>query len=145
MRYSTPSDSAPSNSAKTDSPMPAMSSPDPCFLAEWYGRELSDIAIDDFFSLLGATTEDVSTDAAPVRLVATLFVPSDDVLYGVFAASSSEVVVQACARAGMLPERLIPNVSLRRPDRGNTGGLHDSPTARDQARLFRASDCRCRC
>jgi hypothetical protein len=124
--------------------MPATSSPDPCFLAEWYRRELSDIAIDDFFALLGATTEEVSTDCAPVQLMATLFVPSDDVLYGVFAASSSDVVVQACARAGMLPERLIPDVSLRRSQRFN-GGDRDASTERDQAGLFRVSYSRCRC
>jgi hypothetical protein len=125
--------------------MPATSSPDPCFLAEWYRRELSDTAIDDFFALLKATIEDVSTDAAPVRLVATLSVPSDDVLYGVFAASASEVVVQACARAGMHPERLIPNVSLRSPERRNGATLRDASTERDQDKLFRVSNSRYRC
>jgi hypothetical protein len=125
--------------------MPATSSPDPCFLAEWYRRELSETAIDDFFALLRATTAGVSTDSAPVQLVATLFVPSDDALYGVFAASSSEVVVEACARAGMLPERLVPNVSLRRPERFNGGAYRDASAERDQAGLFRVSYSRCRC
>jgi hypothetical protein len=136
---------ASSDSAATDSPMPAMSSPDPCFLAAWYRRELSDTAIDDFFALLKATIEDVSTEAAPVRLVATLFVPTDDALYGVFTASAPEVVAAACARAGMHPERLIPNVSLRSPERRNGGTLRDASRERDQDKLFRVSNSRYRC
>jgi hypothetical protein len=125
--------------------MPSTSSPDPCFLAEWYRRELSDTAIDDFFARLGAAAGAVSTDAAAVQLVATLFVPSDDALYGVFAASSSELIVEACARAGVLPERLIPDVSLRRPEQRNGGAHRDASTERDQAGLFRVSYSRCRC
>ena len=111
---------------RTSSDSPVVES---CLLAQWRREELSNDAIDEFFALLGAATEEMSTDAAPVRLLATLFVPSDDVLYGVFAASSSHVVIEACARAGMVPERLVPDVRVRRPDRRNGAGLRDSPPA----------------
>jgi hypothetical protein len=129
-------------SYRTSSDSPAVES---CLLAEWYREELSDNAIDEFFALLGAATEQVSTDAAPVRLLATLFVPSDDVLYGAFVASSSHVVVQACARAGMLPERLVPDVRMRRPDRRNGAGLRDSSPEPDQAWVVRVGGGRTRC
>jgi hypothetical protein len=40
-------------------------------------------------------------------------VPTDEVLYGVFAADSPDLVRTACERAGLVPERLSVDVDAR--------------------------------
>jgi phosphoribosylformimino-5-aminoimidazole carboxamide ribonucleotide (ProFAR) isomerase len=48
-----------------------------------------------------------------VWLLLTLAVPTDEVLYGVFAAESPDLVQTACARAGAVPERMSVDVDAR--------------------------------
>ena len=55
-------------------------------------------------------TADMSAEGSPVWLLMTLAVPTDEVLYGVFAADSPELVQAACARAGAVPERMSQDV-----------------------------------
>jgi hypothetical protein len=42
----------------------------------------------------------MSDEGTPVRLVVTLAVPTDEVLYGVFGAQSPDIVTATCIRAG---------------------------------------------
>lgn len=49
----------------------------------------------------------------PVQLVVTMAVPSDEVLYVVFGASSTTPVLAACSRAGLPPQRVTADVDAR--------------------------------
>jgi hypothetical protein len=48
-----------------------------------------------------------------VRLLHTVTVPSDQVIFGVIAAGSEAVVAELCHRAGVPAERLTAAVSTR--------------------------------
>ena len=66
-------------------------------------------------SLVVAAVEMMCAGGTPVRLLATVVVPTDEVLYGLFAANSSEIVLQACKQAGIPAERLTAGVNARIP------------------------------
>jgi hypothetical protein len=83
------------------------------FLAEWYVTDLVAEAADDFVKRVEAAASVITAQGARVRLVVTLAVPSDEVLYGVFDAASSEAVVAACLRAGTPHHRLSTDVIAR--------------------------------
>jgi hypothetical protein len=55
----------------------------------------------------------MSAEGSPVRLLMTLALPTDDVIFGVFTARSEAVVAQTCQRAGMAPQRLTPALDAR--------------------------------
>ena len=77
----------------------------PCYLVEWYEPELTDEELDVTvakFECAAAT----SADDSAVHLLMALAVPTDDVVFGLFRASSEQVVVQACNRAGMPAQRV---------------------------------------
>lgn len=83
------------------------------FLAEWYLPDLTETAVDAVVAQLDAAAAAVTGDGSSVRLVATLSVPTDEVLYGVFDADSPEAVVAACHRAGLPCQRLSTDVVAR--------------------------------
>jgi len=88
-----------------------------CYLAEWYLPELTEQSVDDIVSKLDIAAATVSADGTPVRLVVTLAVPTDEVLYAVFGAQSPDTVTITCARAGVPHQRLSEHVGTRiRPD-----------------------------
>jgi hypothetical protein len=82
-------------------------------LAEWYLPELTAESVDDIVAKLNTATTSMSDEGIPVRLVVTLAVPKDEVLYGVFAAHSEEVVTTACERAGVPYQRLTSGIGTR--------------------------------
>jgi hypothetical protein len=82
-------------------------------LAEWYLPELTAESVDDIVAKLDAATTSMSHEGVPVRLVVTLAVPKDEVLYAVFAAHSDEVVTTTCERAGVPYQRLTSGVGTR--------------------------------
>lgn len=82
-----------------------------CFLAEWYYAEPSDETIDRGFAQLTRGAELMSENGASAKVLLLLSVPTDDVIFCVFAASSSEVVAQACNRAGIPAERVTAAVA----------------------------------
>jgi hypothetical protein len=84
-----------------------------CFLAEWYRPEVSEHPIDDIATQLDAGAAMMRAEGTPVRLLATVAVPSDEVLYGLFAAESPDNVIQLCQRAGIPAERLSDGVDAR--------------------------------
>lgn len=81
-----------------------------CYLAEWYLPELTDQSFDDIVSRLDAAAATATGEGAPVRLLVTLSVPKDEVLYAVFCASSRDVVSRTCAQAGVPHQRLSEDV-----------------------------------
>jgi hypothetical protein len=83
------------------------------YLAEWYLPELTEQSVDDIVTRLDRATSTVSDEGTPVRLLVTLAVPTDEVLYGVFDAESSAVVTAACLRAGVPHQRLTGRVGTR--------------------------------
>jgi hypothetical protein len=88
--------------------MESPTSHDLCFLAEWYRRELAGAPVEPTIATLDDAAAKVSACGTPVRLLALLAVPSDDVLFGVFLAASARAVAQTCDQAGMSAERLSP-------------------------------------
>jgi hypothetical protein len=83
------------------------------YLAEWYLPEMTATSVDEMVAKLDAAAAAVSTQAAPVRLVVTLSVPTDEVLYGVFGAQSADIVSQTCLRAGFPFQRISGDVGAR--------------------------------
>ena len=83
------------------------------YLAEWYLPELTDKSVDDLVAKLDAAAISVSGDGAPVRLLVTLAVPTDEVLYGVFGAHSPDVVSKICVQAGVPHQRLSGGVGTK--------------------------------
>jgi hypothetical protein len=79
-----------------------------CFLAEWYWQELADVPVEPTLATLDDAAAMVSASGTPVRVLAVLAVPSDDVLFGVFSAASAQAVAQTCDQAGMSAQRLSP-------------------------------------
>jgi hypothetical protein len=83
------------------------------YLAEWYLPELTEEAVDDIVAKLDIAAVDISDEGTPVRLVVTLAVPTDEVLYGVFGAHSPDIVTITCQRAGIPHQRLSAHVGTR--------------------------------
>jgi hypothetical protein len=83
------------------------------YLAEWYMPELTEQSVDDIVAKLDLAATDVTDEGTPVRLLVTLSVPTDEVLYGVFRAYSSEIVTTTCQRAGVPHQRLSGDVGAR--------------------------------
>ena len=83
------------------------------YLAEWYLPELTDQSVDAIVAKLDVAAVTVSDEGTPVRLVVTLAVPTDEVLYGVFGAQSPDIVTTTCQRAGIPHQRLSAHVGTR--------------------------------
>jgi hypothetical protein len=83
------------------------------YLAEWYLPEMTDTSVDDVVAKLDAAAVTVSGEGTPVRLVVTLAVPTDEVLYGVFGAHSPDIVSKTCLMAGVPHQRLSAQVGTR--------------------------------
>jgi len=83
------------------------------YLAEWYVPEMSSTSVDEMVAKLDAAAAAVSTDGTRVRLVVTLSVPTDEVLYGVFGAPSADIIAQACLGAGVPFQRISGDVGAR--------------------------------
>jgi hypothetical protein len=83
------------------------------YLAEWYLPEMTDTSVDDIVAKLDAAAADVSGEGTPVRLVVTLAVPTDEVLYGVFGARSTDIVSRTCLHAGVPYQRLSGDIGAR--------------------------------
>ena len=83
------------------------------FLAEWYLPDLREATVDGIVTRLGAAAVAVTAEGTSVRLVATLSVPTDEVLYGVFEASSPDAVVATCRHAELPYQRLSTDVIAR--------------------------------
>jgi hypothetical protein len=83
------------------------------YLAEWYLPELTEQSVDDIVAKLDVAATTLSAEGTPVRLLVTLAVPTDEVLYGVFSAHSPDTVTTTCQRAGVPHQRLTGHVGTR--------------------------------
>jgi hypothetical protein len=83
------------------------------YLAEWYLPELTEQSVDEIVAKLDAAACTVTDESRRVRLLITLAVPTDEVLYGVFDASSADVVTTTCRRAGLPHQRLSDLIGAR--------------------------------
>jgi hypothetical protein len=82
----------------------------PCYLVEWYrggliGEQLATSTIE-------ASAASVSAIGSPVCLLAMVVVPADEVVFGIFAASSEDEVTETCRLAGMPAQRITAAVGL---------------------------------
>jgi len=82
-------------------------------LAEWYLPELTEQSVEDMVARLDAAAAVLTGEGAPVRLLLTLAVPEDEVLYGLFGAHSLELVSKTCVLAGLPYQRLSGDVGTR--------------------------------
>jgi hypothetical protein len=82
-------------------------------LVEWYRPNLTRELIDGVVAGLNTAIASMSAEGSRVWLVMTVAVPTDEVLYGVFAAESPDLVRAACERAGSVPERMSIDIDAR--------------------------------
>jgi hypothetical protein len=85
--------------------------PTPCYLVEWYRPELIDDQFNTALALLGDCVIAMTSEGTPVRVLQTVTVPSDQVVFGVIEAGSEAIVAELCRRAGVPAERLTAAVS----------------------------------
>ena len=67
--------------------------------------ECAEADVSDIVQLMRSATSGPGP-CAVVRLVATLAVPADEVVFGLFEAPSADSVTDACERAGLPPMRI---------------------------------------
>ncbi|MCV7224025.1 hypothetical protein [Mycolicibacterium elephantis] len=84
-----------------------------CFLAEWYLPELTEESVDEMVARIEAAAATISSEGNPARLLVTLSVPADEVVYGVFSSDSPEIVSRVCNAAGAPHQRLSSRVGAR--------------------------------
>jgi hypothetical protein len=85
----------------------------PCYLVEWYRPDLTDEQLVTTAAALEGCAASMSAEGLPVRLLMTLSVPTDDVIFGVFVAASAQIVAAACQRGGIPAQRLTAAVEAR--------------------------------
>jgi hypothetical protein len=81
-------------------------------LVEWYHCDLTDASVAEMVATLESAAT-VGDPEEPVRLILSMAVPTDEVLYVVFDASSTAAVVDVCERAGLPPQRITADVGTR--------------------------------
>jgi hypothetical protein len=82
----------------------------PCYVIEWYAPELTDDALDVALARLDETVSTPSAQGSHIHVLMTLAVPTDEVIYWVFAADSSASVIRACQSAGIPVGRITTGV-----------------------------------
>jgi len=83
-----------------------------CFLAEWYRPDVTSRTVEDIAAALDTAAAELRAKGIQARLLMTLAVPADEVLYAMFNAYSADSVVQVCEHAGLPLERLSSDVLL---------------------------------
>ncbi|MDQ1583171.1 MAG: hypothetical protein QOF36_1225 [Microbacteriaceae bacterium] len=79
---------------------------EPCYLVEWYRPDFASEPPECTAAKVEDCAAAMCANGASVQLLAVLVVPSDEVVFAVFAAGSAAVVAEACQRAGHPPARL---------------------------------------
>lgn len=85
-----------------------------CHLAEWYRADLTDAVAGELVDALRVASDADPADH-PVRVLVSLSVPSDEVVYVVFSARESDHVVDVCRGAGLPPQRVTSDIGLGLP------------------------------
>lgn len=94
-------------------PMGIATQPLMCYLVEWYHPGLDEDELSELVAEVEHSSVSVSVEGSPVRCVLMLAVPTDEVVFGVFAADSADVVALVCRRARMPASRLTAAVADR--------------------------------
>jgi hypothetical protein len=84
-----------------------------CYLAEWYRPELTQELLDDTVARLDECVRAMCAAGSPVQLLMAVAVPNDELVFGVFAAGSEQVVTRVCREAGVRVQRLSPAIDAR--------------------------------
>lgn len=95
--------------------MVSVASPLRCYLVEWYRADLVSDTVDHFSAVLDDCAASISTGDGRVQLMTVLGVPADEVLFGVFVATSADLVASACRHAGIPAQRLSAAIGARIP------------------------------
>jgi hypothetical protein len=85
----------------------------PCYLVEWYRPELIEDQFGTALAILGECVTTMVAEGTPVRVLHTVTVSSDQVVFGVIAAGSEAIAAELCRRAGVPAERFTAAVSTR--------------------------------
>lgn len=78
------------------------------YLVEWYRDGLPQDTMDQSYAMLISGARLASDTGECATVVLTMSVPTDDVIFCVFCASSSDIVAAACSRAGIPAARVTP-------------------------------------
>jgi hypothetical protein len=85
-----------------------------CYIAEWY--RLAEESLVLAVTTIEACASTTAGEQSPVKLLAMLAVPTDEVVFGIFAAGSADAVADVCHQAGLPAQRLTAAFdALRRP------------------------------
>ncbi|SEH50302.1 hypothetical protein SAMN04489835_0625 [Mycolicibacterium rutilum] len=76
------------------------------YLVEWFRPAIADEPLDRVVARLKDCATSVSSAGAPVTLLATLSVPTDEVVFAVFGSSSERGVLDVCQMAGCPAQRV---------------------------------------
>jgi hypothetical protein len=83
------------------------------FLVEWYRPAIADEPLDLSVSRLIQCAASSSAAGFPVNLLATLGIPSDEIVLAVFDSTSDHTVSEVCRRAGFPAQRITGTVDAR--------------------------------
>ncbi|CAN3126754.1 DUF4242 domain-containing protein [Mycobacterium sp. smrl_JER01] len=92
----------------------------PCYLVEWYQPPMCDAALTRAVARLEASAAIMAARGVSVMLLTIISVPSDEVLFGIFAADSAESVDETCDRAGLSASRLATATATSASPNGPT-------------------------
>jgi hypothetical protein len=95
--------------------MPLTGPPLRCYLVEWYRAALVGEAMDQFTAVLDQCAASIPRGDGLVQLLTVLTVPADEVIFGVFVATSPDLVATVCVQAGVPAQRLSAAVDARIP------------------------------
>ena len=84
-----------------------------CYLAEWYRPQLTEELLDNTVARLDECVRAICAKGSPVQLLTALAVPNDELIFGVFAAGSEQVVARVCRQAGIPAQRISPAIDGR--------------------------------
>jgi hypothetical protein len=85
----------------------------PHFLVEWYRPAIAEEPLDLSVARLVQCAASISATGSPVNLLATLAVPSDEIVFAVFDSASEQSVAEVCRQAGCPAQRLTAAVDAR--------------------------------
>jgi hypothetical protein len=83
------------------------------FLVEWYRPAIADEPLDLSVARLINCAASISAAGSPVSLLATLAVPSDEIVLAVFDSASQQSVAEVCRQAGCPAQRVTAAVDAR--------------------------------
>jgi hypothetical protein len=84
---------------------------DPCrFLVEWYTPILRHRSITDVARRLRDSLASMPSEPRPPELLVAVEIPRDAYAFGLFAATSADLVARACQQAGMPADRVTPAI-----------------------------------